>query len=299
MSTLYFSQTVSAVADIFGNATAILRPDVGQYWAPAQVRISTDQLRVPTDLNPNFSVQAQCTLYHGAVSNQGFTTYIDSTFNGSGDTSSLVAGTIVMYGEALTVVWSNVEPGNTCILSVYGRSGNNLVELQEQLSPIPGARFAGNAGNLMSWTYNSDVEPNTGLGPNFPPTFATPGDTLTEITYAEITYTSNAAAANRIIGLKATAIIDGLTSTLFRVNNGAAQALGTVRTYTFSPGVSNTTAIPATGTGIVSTALPEKCILPPTTLVIPEFSGFVAADQWTNFSLTYRSYNSLTTVGIT
>lgn len=295
MSTLYLTKTVSAVADSNGNATAILRPDVGQYWAPAQVRVSTDQ---SLSLNANFAVSAFCTLYQGSVASQGFTTFIDSTFSGSGDTSSLIAGTIVMYGESITAVWMNADPGKVCILSVYGRSGDNLIELQSQLSPIPGARFSGNVGNLMTWNYNSDLTPGGPSSPTTPPSFVTPGDTLTEVIYSEITYASNAAAANRIVGLRADAVIDGLASTLFRVNNGAAQTLGITRVYTFMPEVSNSN-IPATLTGVASTALPDKCILPPSTTIAPEFSGFIAADQWSNWKLTYRSYNSLIKVGLT
>ena len=303
MPSSYLVQTVTAQVDNSGNATAVLKPDVGQYWAPALVRVATGQTPRNNQFNDVvYNVAARATLYHGAVNNLNSTSYIDDTYQGSGDASSIIAGTIVLYGEAITVQWADGIPGDVAILTVYGRSSDNLIELQQQLSPVPGTRFSGGSGNAMVWDYNNFFLPGTPFGAggtsiiNTPPVFDLPGDALAEVIYAEVAIATNATAGSRVVGLIGTSVIDGNTSTVFRVNNGNAQTAGLTRTYAWGQGVPSTIATP---TGVIGTSIPGRAILLPGSRITLDFSGGNVSDQWNNFQVTYRQYKTLTKVSYT
>src|SRR6476619_5108285 len=132
----YLTQTVSSTSDANGFAVAQLAPDTGEYWAPSLVRVgSSNNQPAPTPL--------YAALYHGASNVIDYTTFLDETYLGFGDTSSVIAGTIVQRGEALTVKWRGGTPGAVATLSIFGRNASTLPEVAGVLSPVPGARFRG------------------------------------------------------------------------------------------------------------------------------------------------------------
>lgn len=288
MSTTYLQRTVSASADASGNATARMSPDVGEFWAPSIVRVSTGI----TPQNNNNANSSYAALYHGSIGAANSTTFLDDTFLGSGDASSVIAGTIVMFGEAITVQWKNVSPGDICILIVYGRSGDNLVELQSILSPVPGAKFSGNSGNAMLWDYNDQVV--AGPNPISVPFFVTPFNLLCELTYVQFNITTTVATA-RAFGLTAT-VFDGVTNVpLFSAFTNSTQSTISTLTYSFSQG-----QLPYGFNAQVGASIPSKMILPPGTsiLVKPSLPPSVDA-TWSNLFLVYRQYKSLSKVSFT
>lgn len=129
----YLNKSVSVVLDANGNGTALLKPDVGQWWAPKFIRVSTLNQVTPV---------AYCATYHGAVTIKNQTTFLDDTFLGNGDTSSIVSGTVVQYGEAITAVWTGGNAGDTAVLTIYGVTLNVPPSVGEMPS-VPGTHFAG------------------------------------------------------------------------------------------------------------------------------------------------------------
>lgn len=133
-TTLSISQVVGL--DSSGNGVIRLRPDTGQYWAPLFVRVSTGSRNTPV---------AYCALYHGSpgvpVQQSQF---IDDTFLGSGDTSSMIAGTPVVPGEALIFSFQGGSPGDTAIATVYGMQSDVPPNLGI-LPQVPGTHFTGHA----------------------------------------------------------------------------------------------------------------------------------------------------------
>lgn len=129
----YLNRSGSVQLDINGNGTVTLRPDVGQWWAPKFVRVSTLIQQTPV---------AYCVVYHGAVTVKNQTTFLDDTFLGNGDSSSIVSGTVVQFGEAITAVWTGGNPGDTAVLTLYGISSSVPPSIGEMPS-VPGTHFAG------------------------------------------------------------------------------------------------------------------------------------------------------------
>jgi hypothetical protein len=83
-----------------------------------------------------------CAVYQGAVTIADLTTFIDDTFLGSGDTSSVISGTVVHYGEGIIAKWTGGNPGDTAVLTIYGVS-TDVPPSIEGMPGIPGTRFAG------------------------------------------------------------------------------------------------------------------------------------------------------------
>jgi len=119
--------------DANGNGQCSVNPSVGQYWAPLLIRVSTKSNSVPV---------ASCTVYHGAVGVKDPTTYIDDTADGNNDTSSIIAGVTVQYGENITAVWANGTPGDIAVLIVNGVTLNTPPS-EGQLPQVPGTHFSG------------------------------------------------------------------------------------------------------------------------------------------------------------
>lgn len=289
MTMTYLQQTLSAIVAADGTATIQLRPAVGQFWAPSVVRVAS---RV-TPQNTQNANASYCAIFHGSVPAIDPTSFLDDTYLGSGDSSSVIAGTIVSYGEAITAQWMNGLPGDTVILSLYGRSSNDLVELQDRISPIPGAKFSGNTGSAMLWSYNDF----TIAGPsNVPWSWTTPFNLLCELVAINFRVVTSAAAGNRAYGVQAT-VFDGVTTVpLMTVYpNGVVQPASSTFNYSYSQGINNFVSNTQVGT-----ALPSKIILPPGALVSLVNSGFVSAlDTFSGLAITFRQYKSLAEVGYT
>lgn len=137
------SKTDSCQLDGLGNGLITLRPDMGQNWAPLFVRVST-----ATRVSP----VAYCAVYHGSpgvpVQQSQF---IDDTFTGSGDTSSMIAGTPVLFGEALLFQFQNGTPGDTAIATVYGQN-SSLPPNLDLVPQVPGTHFQGHLATEITST---------------------------------------------------------------------------------------------------------------------------------------------------
>jgi hypothetical protein len=300
MSTTYLVQTGQSTVAADGTATVTFRPDVGQYWAPSMVRVST---RVGPTVAPTFTPNVNasyCALFHGASAPGSIdaTAFLDDTYKGAGDTSSVISGTVVLYGEVIVAKWANAVPGVTVVAIVYGRSSNDLTELQGQLSPIPGAKFSGNTANALLWDYDgfSLAGPGSFTGsPPVSPSFVTPSNAVLELVSVNATVVAGGAGGPRTPGCQAfTTGLSGPAVELFRITHPTGQAASNTITWCFAPGVTNA-VVNALGT----VPIPPGVVLPPGSTVQLVCGGAVAGDTWSNWSVVYRQFNTLGKVTFT
>lgn len=135
MSVTYLNlSTQSTVFDSSGAGKAALAPDTGQYWLPRLVRVATRSQALPVPY---------CGVYHGAPTVIDPTTFIDDTFTGNSDTTSMVAGIQVQRGEAITAQWQRGTPGDVGILSVYGLLSDTPLDSGLLLPQVPAVHFSG------------------------------------------------------------------------------------------------------------------------------------------------------------
>src|SRR5439155_499367 len=85
---------------------------------------------------------AYAAVYHGSPAAIGPTTFVDDTFQGNSDTSSIISGVIVQFGDSVTVQFSNGKVGDTALATLYGQVSNRPDEFTF-LSP--GTHFGGHA----------------------------------------------------------------------------------------------------------------------------------------------------------
>lgn len=134
MTSTTLTRTGTVRLNANGDGTITLRPDMGQNWAPLFVRISTASSATPV---------AYCAVYHGSpgVPVQA-SQFIDDTFSGNGDASSIIAGTPVLFGEGIIFSFQGGTPGDTATASVYGMQSDLPPNLD--LNPqVPGTHFSG------------------------------------------------------------------------------------------------------------------------------------------------------------
>lgn len=304
MTTTYLVQTSTTVIAADGTGTVTFTPQVGQFWAPSIVRVST---RVGPTVTPTFNptVNASyCALYHGASSPGAIdaTAFLDDTFKGSGDTSSVIAGTVVLYGEVIVVKWSNAVPGVTAMAIVYGRTSDNLVELQGQLSPIPGAKFSGNSGNALVWNYSDIFTAGPGtfttiLGVQASPAVTIAANLVAELVSINFDITTNATAGNRQIGAWAQFNDGSQMVDLFRALNISNLGPSVTGHYCLEPGVASYNV-----GGQLAAPIPPGIILPPGTQIRIIGTGIIGGlgnDAWSNWSVVYRQFNTLGKVTFT
>lgn len=295
----YLVKTVSTVAKASGDAFALLKPDVGQFWAPSIIRVSTGKTPQNTPVIPpgGTNINASyCAVFHGATNQANSSTFLDDTSLGSGDSSSIVAGTIVLYGESIMAQWTNVTAGDVCLLTIYGRSSDNLPALQQELSPIPGARFTGNSGNAMVWDYNDFALAGpgafTGVGPALGASFVTPANLLCELVCVRYTATTDATVGARVFGVQGSFFDGTQIVPLFQAINPNGHAAGTTLRHTFSPGV----VAYLSGTspsGQAGAPVPSRLILPPLSTIQAIGVANGVGDTWSNFAVSYRQYRTL------
>ncbi len=169
MSFTTLTKTVTATVPNSGTVTLTLKPDVGQYWAPFIVRVALTTISVTNPAAAGVPSSAQCTLYHGSpgVAAQQ-SQYIDDTSSAAGDSSSVISGTSVGFGEAIIAVFTNAP--NNAIASI---TVNGLVSDQPpnvDVPPgIPGTRFAGHpqaqlniSQDLFAGQGSFTLSPNSG-----------------------------------------------------------------------------------------------------------------------------------------
>ena len=155
MTLTYLNQSGSAVVGANGTANVVLRPDVGQWWQCSFVRVSTVNQSPPV---------AYAAVYHGSTAAIGPTTFVDDTFQANNDSSTIVSGLVVQFGDAIIVQFKNAKPGDTVIATIYGQSSDVPGEFK-LLSP--GTHFAGHASaGVTSVVINDEA----GTFANFPAT---------------------------------------------------------------------------------------------------------------------------------
>jgi hypothetical protein len=131
-----------------GAGTVTLRPDVGQYWVPTLVRVATRNSNSP---------KPYCAVYQGSLTltQIGDTSaFLDDTFSGNSDVSSIISGTVTQYGEAITAIWSGGIPGDIATLTVSGVTTDVPPTLENILPLVPGTHFAGKPSAGASVLFN-------------------------------------------------------------------------------------------------------------------------------------------------
>lgn len=285
MGSNYLNTTLSAVVKADGTAVISMAPDVGAFWAIAAVRVSTGQQpqSVPLISYP------YAALYQGPINQLNATTFLDDTTLGSGDTSSVISGSITSFGESISVQWMEAIPGDVALMTVYGREYDNLAELQNELAPVPGARFAGTTGNAMVWDFNGFQNLVGGNLTSAPPVFTTPSDCYVELISLKLNVTTSAVAGNRQVGIRIVGLVNSISIDICRVFNGVNQAASLTFAYSFAQGVNS--VFSATN---ASAPLPSRLILPPSSTITVIVAGLDAGDTWNTYNLSYRRYATQT-----
>jgi len=110
--TAALSKSASVVLDANGNGTAELGPAApGETWLPASCSITCGG-SIPTTGTP--------TLYLYAGNGISSGTFIDSTYNVTGASSSMIAGKSLYPGQQVFAVWTDGPAGQTATLAVNG-----------------------------------------------------------------------------------------------------------------------------------------------------------------------------------
>lgn len=135
MTYSYLYQVASVQLDSNGNGQVSLSPQVGQYWLPSLVRVSTSTV--------DGAFRPYCAVYQGASTIIAGNTFVDDTQTGDSDTTSVVSGTVTQFGESITAQWKSGTPNDTATLVVVGASSDSPPNVGSSLPIIPGTRFAG------------------------------------------------------------------------------------------------------------------------------------------------------------
>lgn len=140
--------------DAQGNGVAVLSPGVTEYWSPTIVRVATSSKNTPV---PYVAV------FHGSVSAATIgdaTTFLDDTATGSNDTSSIIAGVVVQFGESVTARFVGGNPGDNAFLILTGII-TNYPPVVGTLPQVPGAHFSGKPGTEVVSIIAQSSGPNT------------------------------------------------------------------------------------------------------------------------------------------
>jgi len=167
MTDTYLYKPGSAALNSNGQAVISLAPDTGQWWKPTLVHVSNGS-----------GVPQQAFLYSGApasapgqVNPPPHNFLKDSTFQAQNDISSILSGTIIQRGEAVTVWFFAGMPGDVVSIEIFGIS-SDVPPPQGILPDVPGIRFSGAFAGLTNQTIFVDNQ-NITLGNNastgFPP----------------------------------------------------------------------------------------------------------------------------------
>lgn len=135
MTINYLNLTRSATLDSNGNGVTVLKPDVGQYWAPDFVKVATVSQSGPFPYAAVYHVSSGVTV--------GPTSFVDDTYRANNDTSSIISGTIVQFGESITVNWTGGTPGDTAVMTIFGMYSDMPISLGEVSPTSPGTHFTG------------------------------------------------------------------------------------------------------------------------------------------------------------
>lgn len=148
------AQTKSAVLDANGNATIAVGPDgTSQYWLPVLTRVSTLSPQSATVNPPIKSLVPYCAVYLGTPGTTNPTAFIDDTYTGDSDASSIISGTVIPFGQTILANFLAGTPGDTAILTVYGFSSDTPPTTTDLGTLPPGTHFAGKQ-NIQSAAKN-------------------------------------------------------------------------------------------------------------------------------------------------
>jgi hypothetical protein len=110
--TLNFTASAQVTLDASGNGTAETGPSVpGEIWFPVSVSITCGGA-IPDTGTP--------TLFIYAGNGISPATFIDSTYNVTGASSSMIAGKTLYPGQQVFAVWNGGPPGQLATLAVKG-----------------------------------------------------------------------------------------------------------------------------------------------------------------------------------
>lgn len=110
--TVSLAASASVVLDANGNGTAEVGPTVpGEVWSPGSVSISC---------GGTIPVTGAPTLFIYAGNGISQATFIDSTYNITGSSSSMISGKTIYPGQNVYAVWSDGPPNETAVLAVNG-----------------------------------------------------------------------------------------------------------------------------------------------------------------------------------
>lgn len=115
MRTQPITRSASVVLNSNGSGTASLGPTItNEQWQPASVSISCTGNQ-PTPTAPNI---ATCSIYAGTF--EGSPTFVDSTYQVLGASSSMIAGQVIYLGQLIFATWANCTAGTIATITVNG-----------------------------------------------------------------------------------------------------------------------------------------------------------------------------------
>lgn len=134
MTLTYLSTPLSTTLNSDGNGTISFVPPAGQFWAPTLIRVATNNQQNPFPY---------CAVYQGPVNQVEPCFFVDGTFTGQADSSSMLSGTLTEFGNAITVVWTNGMPGDTATATLFGVSSDVPPTVDDFVPEVAGIHFAG------------------------------------------------------------------------------------------------------------------------------------------------------------
>lgn len=140
----------SSQSQLGGAGSVLLAPAVGQFWLPILVHVSTRNgkpCRVDLCSGSIAALKAGTKNFATPAALSDPSTIKDFTSLGANDTSSILAGTIISYGEGIQVNFYNGLGADVGVVEVWGTS-SDLPPLIGTEPLVPGVRFTGstNAG---------------------------------------------------------------------------------------------------------------------------------------------------------
>ncbi len=150
MRTDYLERIGTASFDVNGQASISIGPDgPNQYWTPKLIHVSTRINTGFSSLGTVAVIPPTCRVYHNknalikVSSTVGLAgAQIDATVNGYNDTSGLISGTVLQFGEAITAIWDGGYTGDIAVLNVYGESSDTPPALGKSIPEVAGPPFS-------------------------------------------------------------------------------------------------------------------------------------------------------------
>lgn len=270
----YLQSLNSAVFAADGTATVVVGPSSpSEWWAPTYVRVS---------VRNTGSTRPSCVVYRGAPGIIDASTYLDDTLFGVNDTTSIIAGQTVQFGEKITAVFRGGTPNAVAILSVNGRMSDLPPSQGESLPSVPGTRFI---GHITVQELGVTSFPTGASSASI----SVPSNEVWEIVSANLNFTTSATVANRRAVLQFT---DSTARLISIAISNIDQPASVSRNYVFvaGMGVQPLDALGGPSENWIQVSM-ASIILSPTDVVSFAPTNRVAGDQVTASSrVRYRKY---------